>query len=515
MIALDAAVIASGAVAAVAATLRWARVAQREHYLVGSVVRFAWRWWAQSVVDASIAVIAFGGAVASGFVSAAGFVSCVIVLFGPIRMSLRGRTAPLRWTRRLRTVVGLEAVVAGAIVGIVADASGLHGAVTAMVSCAVGVPVLLELALIGDRPIEIVLTRRYVRAAQARLEAIGPLVVGITGSFGKTSTKRYLEHLLAGSKAVVASPRSFNNQAGLARAVNESLTTGTEVFIAEMGTYGPGEIAAMVGWLRPSLAAITAIGPVHLERFRSLERTLAAKREIFTTAEIAVLNVDDAPLAQLSEDLRREGKRVIGCSAAGRATDVALTIGDTDVEVVIAGDSVGRVRIDPRKPVAWENVACALGLARGIGIDTSELVGRLASLPRVEHRLTVDESASGVFVVDDTYNSNPTGARLALRALVGNASPGGRLVVVTPGMVELGTIQDEANRVFAAEVVRAGAELVVVGWTNRRALLAGAAGDGTAAVAVATREEAVAWVRNHLEGGDAVLYENDLPDHYP
>ena len=71
------------------------------------------------------------------------------------------------------------------------------------------------------------------------------------------------------------------------------------------------------------------------------------------------------------------------------------------------------------------------------------------------------------------------------------------------------------NRDFAAEVVSFGAELVVVGRTNRRALLAGAADDGSAPVAVATREEAVAWVRSHLEGGDVVLYENDLPDHYP
>jgi UDP-N-acetylmuramoyl-tripeptide--D-alanyl-D-alanine ligase len=515
MIALDAAVTAIGAAAGFAAMIRFLRVAQREHYLVGSVIKFAWRWWFRDPADASLAALAIGGAIASGFAAAAGFASGVVVALGPIGMGLRGRTAPLRWTRRLRTIAGLEAALFGAIVGAVSATSGLRGAATATVSCAVGVPLLLELALISDQPIESLVARRYVRAARARLDAINPLVVGVTGSFGKTSTKLYLEQLLAGSKAVVASPRSFNNQAGLARAVNETLTSGTEVFIAEMGTYGPGEIAAMGRWLRPSVAAITAIGPVHLERFRTLERTLVAKSEIALTATTVVLNADDARLLRLADQLRSEGKRVIECSASGKGAEVSLVAGEHDVEVLVSGVSVGRVPIDPRKPVGWENVACALGLARAIGMDASVIVDRLRSLPAVEHRLTVNESAGGVIVLDDTYNSNPAGARLALRALLENSRPDRRRVVVTPGMVELGAIQDEANRDFAAELVRAGAELVVVGATNRRALLAGAAGSGASPTVVSTREEAVSWVRSHLEAGDAVLYENDLPDHYP
>jgi UDP-N-acetylmuramoyl-tripeptide--D-alanyl-D-alanine ligase len=512
---LDAVVIAAAVVAAGLGTIRWARVAQREHYLVGSVTRFVWRWWALGPVEASTALVALGATVGSGFVPGVGLATAVVVGLGPRRLGLRGRSAPLRWTRRMRTVVAIECALVGAVLGGVGATLGLAASATAAVCCAFGVPLLLECALIADAPIERAIARRFVRGARARLEQIAPVVVAITGSYGKTSTKRYLEHLLSASKRVAASPRSFNNQAGLARAVNEVLAPGTEVFIAEMGTYGSGEIAAMTRWLRPKIAAITAIGPVHLERFRSLQHTLAAKREIFLTVDTAVLNIDDAYLGPLASELRAAGLRVVACSTRSPDADVAVIGVDGAVEVRAGGRSLGEVRTDRGAPLAWSNVACALGLACAIGLDIGALVDRVRSLAPVEHRLAVSESPNGVLVLDDTYNANPTGAQMALRALIDSGGAGGRRVVVTPGMVELGAVQREENERFAEEIARVGAELVVVGWTNRKALLSGARANGSPPVTVTNREEAVAWVRGHLGPGDVVLYENDLPDHYP
>src|SRR5207249_5358377 len=115
----------------------------------------------------------------------------------------------------------------------------------------------------------------------------------VAGSYGKTGTKNAVAHLVAGSMQVVATPRSFNNRAGLARAVNEGLAPGTDVFVGEMGTYGPGEIAELVSWCPPDIAVITAIGPVHLERMRNEDVVLRAKAEILEPASVAVLNVDD------------------------------------------------------------------------------------------------------------------------------------------------------------------------------------------------------------------------------
>jgi UDP-N-acetylmuramoyl-tripeptide--D-alanyl-D-alanine ligase len=166
------------------------------------------------------------------------------------------------------------------------------------------------------------------------------------------------------------------------------------------------------------------------------------------------------------------------------------------------------------------NLACAVAVALVLGVVPGDLAARLVGLPSVDHRLQAARAPSGVMILDDTYNANPAGAAEALGALgaTAQAAGTGRRVVVTPGMVELGRRQYQENQRFGEKIAEAADHLVVVGRTNRRALLAGVRLAPAGSVEVTTarhRDEAVAWVRAHLTGGDAVLYENDLPDHYP
>jgi UDP-N-acetylmuramoyl-tripeptide--D-alanyl-D-alanine ligase len=117
-------------------------------------------------------------------------------------------------------------------------------------------------------------------------------------------------------------------------------------------------------------------------------------------------------------------------------------------------------------------------------------------------------------VLDDTFNSNPAGAQRALDLLATAGAPNGRKVVITPGMIELGDRQAEENRAFAAAAGKVASVIGVVGRTNAAALLLGARDTEAEVKRFRTREKAVEWVRANLNGGDAVLYENDLPDHY-
>ncbi len=491
---------AAGAFATVPVSLRWLRVAQREHYLAPSTTRFALRWWNTGWANRVLLVIEMVGLGGAFFDVRMGFLA-VLAQVGPIGLSLKGRTSKLAWTLRLRRV----AAVSGTIVAVLF----VVGAVTELAwLIALGLivfPSIIDLSLLALAPIEQRMGNRWVEKAASKLKSSGAQVVAITGSYGKTTAKVYLNHLISGSVRTVASPASFNNRMGLARAVNEQLVPGTEVFIAEMGTYGKGEIASLCQWIEPSIAAIVAIGPVHLERFRTEERIVEAKAEILDRAGSAVIAVDHPLLATLVE--QRSGALPI--------TTVATTVDAADVVyrqadrmLLLAGEPLGPVPVT----VFPVNLAVAVGIAHRLGIDPDP--GLFNSLPSAEHRQTISVSERGVTIIDDTFNSNPAGARAGLDLLSAHARRG-RKVLVTPGMVELGPRQDLENEELARTAAGMCDDIVVIGATNRLALLRGSAEGPASVTVVANREEAVNWVRSNLQAGDAVLYENDLPDHYP
>ncbi len=504
-----------GALALVAAMLRWVRVCQREHYIAGSCLRFARRWirarkpniclvvvgvvvlnvglwaWASNRIDAaSLAAFALAG--------------CVAVF--PWSMSVLGEPR-LRFTRRLVRLLAVSAFLCCVTAVLFAFVLGWA---LAVVLTAVLVPAVIDVAATLTAPLEKRLLLSFRCHAESRLSEVSPLVIAITGSWGKTSTKQHVHHLLSSDAAVVASPASFNNEAGLSKTVNEHLTEGTEIFVAEMGMYKPGEIRHMCSWIRPHIAVITAIGPMHLERAGSIESIVAAKAEILERAETAVLWVDEPHLSALADSCGVGQVWRVGGSGGDRL-DVEVKV--VNEEILISQGETELGRCLSTSGVHPSNVGCAAAVALAYGTPVERLGTKLATLQSPEHRAAVKMSPEGIVVIDDTFNSNPVGAEAALRILCQSVT--GRRIVVTPGMVELGEKQYRSNAKLASAIAEAGATLVVVGWTNRRALLEGARCSGGAAVTVRNRGEARLWVRETLGSGDGVLWENDLPDHYP
>ena len=487
--------------ATAAGTPRWLRVAQREHYLAGTVTWTDQLWLSRSRLSALLVLPALAAFVLGVLTSDWWFVAAaVLAQVVPVGLPYRGRTSKLAWTPRVRRL----SVVLGGFVLLL----GVWGAAFATLTSLL-LPTLVDGALYAVTPLEKRLARSFLQQAQAKVARVRPTVVAITGSYGKTTTKNYLAHLLAASHTVLASPASFNNAMGLSRAVNEGLVPGTEIFVAEMGTYGPGEIKGLCEVFPPDVAVLTAIGEVHLQRMGDRDGVLAAKTEITEKAPVVVLNVDDDKLAGLAS--RLGGKQVVRCSLTDPTADVALV----DGRLLAAGDDLGKVSLP--ESVHPTNAVCAVGAAIALGDDPKPLVKRLATLPTVAHRLEPIEQPGGSWILDDTYNSNPVGAAEAVRRAVLLAQrSGGRVHVVTPGMVELGSVQKVRNTELGAAMRDAGvSSLVIVGTTNRAALRAGASGGSTDVVCVGTRQEAVALVEQRSAAGDVVLFENDLPDHYP
>lgn len=500
------AVILGCGAASVPAGLRWLRIAQREHYLPPAVGRFSGRWWTAGSANLALGAAAIIAAAAEWSWTGAGVITAAIEGHGPLGLGLRGVTSPLVWTKRLVRVATTTGVLMG---GALAWSAAAGRAGIAAVALAV-MPIIVDVALAINLPLERALSEKWVTEAAGRLRRVAPRVVAITGSYGKTSTKLYVAHLLEGRARVVASPASFNNRLGLARAVNERLSPGTEIFVAEMGTYGQGEIAEMCTWIPPEVAVITAIGPVHLERMRTEERILAAKSEILTPDATAVIGIDHPGLSRLAESESHAGRRVIRCSGAGRPCAVAVDSGTGEVKV--EGTRIGEVNLRIHHPL---NVAAAVGAVLALGVDPDEVAPRLSTLPSPDHRLATVVNERGITVMDDTFNANPEGARAALRRLVENSSPGGKRVVVTPGLVEMGPRRRLENRTLGEAAAGAGTHLLVVGRTNRRALLEGARNGEAQVLVLDNRLQAVRWARANLDRGDTILYENDLPDHYP
>ena len=391
----------------------------------------------------------------------------------------------------------------------------------ASVLASVGAPLLLVAADRLLAPVQAAVNERYLRSARRRLAEVSPVVVGVTGSFGKTSTKFAVAGLLGPPGEVLATPSSYNTPLGVCRALNELLTPGHRFLVVEMGAYAEGDVRELCELVRPTVGVLTAIGPAHLERFGSLEAIRRAKYELIEALPptgVAVMNCDDPEVRALADHTTGVAVVRYGVTEQARATVTAeaVTVTGRGMELEIV-DRRTDERLAARTRLlgshAVGHVLAGVAVATSLGRPLADLAAPIASLSPVEHRLQIIEGTGGITVIDDAYNSNPSGAAVALEVLAD--MPGRRKVVVTPGMVELGDEQFEANRSLGRRAASAADTVIVVARVNREAITSGARSAGTPSrvIAVDTLAEAQHELARLLQPGDVVLFENDLPDH--
>jgi UDP-N-acetylmuramoyl-tripeptide--D-alanyl-D-alanine ligase len=384
-------------------------------------------------------------------------------------------------------------------------------------------PLATVLANIILSPVQNAINQTYLRRAQRHLRDVRPLVIGITGSYGKTSTKYLLEHLLSNHRQVLKTPLSYNTLMGVCRVINEHLEAGCEVFIAEMGAYRRGDIKELCDFVHPTIGILTAIGPQHLERFKTIENVQATKYELIEalpSSGVAIFNNDDPRCRALAD--RTTHTRVLryGVETTGQSLDLwaeNIAMGPEGLSFTLAGKEGGHMDVRTillgRHNVLNILGACCAALA--IGIQLAELAKAIQYLPAVPHRLQLMDNGSGVTVIDDSYNSNPTGAMEALEVL-GSFTTGQR-ILVTPGMVELGALEGQLNEELGAKAAEVCDYVVLVGVERTKPLVRGLQ-------CKSFPPEKIRIVRD-LKGativlptivtvGDTVLFENDLPDLY-
>jgi UDP-N-acetylmuramoyl-tripeptide--D-alanyl-D-alanine ligase len=446
-----------------------------------------------------------------------------------VRLLRRPQTKPLVFTSRARRLfVAALAIPALALILIaIAVLAGAPAWIAAVAGTAVGVlgivaaPELLFAADVAVKPIQELDNRRFVRRSQQRLAEIDPLVVGITGSFGKTTTKVCAAAVAELRGPAYATPASYNTFLGVVRAINEGLTARHRTLIAEMGAYRLGDVAELCDLVHPRVGVLTAIGPAHLERFGSLDAIEKAKGELaegLPSDGTYITTADDERCLRTTE---RTQARVLLFSAAGAQTadlwaeQIEMAEGTTRF-VLRYGDEAVTVR---SKLLGRHNVANLLAAAAvGVSLDLRlDAVARaLSRVSPPAHRLApILNRQAGIVVIDDAYNSNPVGAAAALEVLASHEAQ--RRVLVTPGMVELGDREAEENERFGTQAAAVCDLVVLVGEQRSQPIRAGLTAadfpDDRIHV-VANSSEAEALLAKTTRRGDVVLFENDLPDLY-
>jgi UDP-N-acetylmuramoyl-tripeptide--D-alanyl-D-alanine ligase len=485
---------------------------------------------AQSATQVTLAVIALVLAVTGPAVAE-------LVVWGALLAGLaafarrepaQGEIKPLVFTERAKRLfaASLVAPALAALLGLVL--SLLLGSDVPLAAAALGIVICLELAapLLASAnaalaPMQRRINRRFEHSARAKLAAVAPVVVGITGSYGKTTTKVCVGAVLAEHEPTLITPASFNSYLGVLRTINEHLEPSHRDFVVEMGMYRAGDIAELCGLVHPQIGVLTAIGPMHLERLGSIEAIADAKAELALALPPdghLVVNGDDPRCVEIAG--RVPVDTVLygiegGSSARVRAVNIGLADGRTHFELVIDQE-----RIDVssgllgRHNVSNLLAAAAVGHLRGLSME--EIARGLGSVSAPEHRLqSIPNPRAGIVVIDDAYNSNPAGAQAALEVL--RSHPAKRRILVTPGMVELGDQEAELNQAFGRQAASVCDQVILVGPRRTQPIERGLRSQGFAVEAITVVRdigEATTVLARLTRAGDVVLFENDLPDMY-
>jgi UDP-N-acetylmuramoyl-tripeptide--D-alanyl-D-alanine ligase len=432
--------------------------------------------------------------------------------------------------RRLLATAGLLAGIAAAAAAFDIAAAPAPIAGVLAVALTAGVTLLgmavLTVANSLNRPVEARVRRGFLRQARRRMDAVSPLVIAVAGSYGKTSTKHVLAHLLEQYGPTLATPKSFNTLMGVSRTINDVLEDRHRTFLVEMDAYAPGEIASICALVRPSHALITSVGPQHLERFGSLERIEDALYETLDALPadgFGVVYAGDPATAALAERARSAGRRVVRYGIAGDAADLDV-VADA-VHVTGRGTrftwrwAAEGLSHDVAVPLLGRhqalNVSAALATVHRLGLPLEPALAALSSLRPVDHRLQPVATGNAITVIDDSYNANPVGVHNALEVLA--QLEAGQRILVTPGLVELGAVEDEENRRYGEHAASVCDHVIVVDARPGRALREGLRRGGMADASVhvvRSLAEATAVIGRIAGAGDAVLFANDLPDTY-
>ena len=437
-----------------------------------------------------------------------------------LRKCLMARTEKKKFAltaRMKRLYIALALVLAAAIL-ILWAAAKKETAGILYAALALLLPLIAALAAVLIWPVERIIFHLYFRDAEKKILKNDRLIrIGITGSYGKTSTKFILADILSQKYNVLATPASFNTPMGVTRIIRERLTPAHQVFIGEMGARHVGEIKELSRLVHPQIGILTAVGPQHLDTFKTLERITKTKYELIEALPEDGLSVflDDGDIVSGLYQRTEKARLLAGKEGADAwATDVSVSPRGSSFTLHLKGWEPLECQTQLLGEHNIRNILLCALVAKYLGLTPEQLRRGILNLRPVEHRLQLLKTGGGVTVIDDAFNTNPRSSKEALKVL---SSFPGRHLIVTPGMVELGADEEKYNEDFGRAMAEHVDIAVLVGRKHTAPIKKGMLEAGfpeSAVFTVGSLQEAVGTVNSLILPGDTVMYENDLPDHY-
>jgi len=374
-----------------------------------------------------------------------------------------------------------------------------------------------------NQPIEKKINNGFVTQAKSKIDDYkknGLKVIGITGSYGKTSTKYFVNQLISHHHNTLMTPGSYNTTMGVTLVTNRDLTPFHEIFIAEMGAKQAGDIKELGELAQHDIAILTAIGPQHLETMGSIENIRKTKYELIDTLAddgVAFFNYDNEIVRDCAS---KTSKRNFTYSAKDENADYYasdLSISSKGSSFLVNTPNQEKIKIETKLlgELNILNLVAAVAVADDLGVKHQQISGLARTLKTAEHRLEIKSTANGITIIDDAFNSNPVGSKAAVEIL--NQIDGNTKYLITPGMVELGEQEYQLNYEFGIHASKNADYIILVG-KKQTAPLQKALADAN------FPKDKIFVAKDFFEGnthfqtiaksGDVVLYENDLPDTY-
>ena len=457
----------------------------------------------------------------------------VIILVYRLMVEMNSKK-PLKFTPRVKRMIGTDIFVCLLAAGIIAlalfaegSADGILKIMSGFLIFAAGSQLWMDmLANTVNKPIERGINNGYINDAKRILKENPDLIIiGVTGSYGKTSVKFYLETLLRQRYRVLVTPASYNTPMGVVITIRKFLKPAHEVFVCEMGARYTGEIKELCDLVHPRHGIIASVGPQHLDTFGSIENIKKTKFELaeaLPEGGMLFLNGDNEYINEMLSE--RKGSKAVYDSPVLYYSQKSgsgyyaseIEVSNRGTEFTVNAPDGGTERFSMKLVGAHNviNVMGAIAVAHELGIPLEELRIPVRRIQSVPHRMEM-KNHGDVTIIDDAFNSNPIGSKAAVETL---AMMDGMRILITPGMVELGEDEAEYNRKFGTYAADCCDRIFLVGKKHTEPIRDGILSKGFPEKNIEVFDnvqDAIARAYAvKTEQHKYILLENDLPDNY-